>query len=372
MKSVCWLILVGLLFGCGGEVTPTATAVSTQPPTAETVAETEVDPTDTAVPAERTATPPAVTLPPRPPQPTAVPSPAPATVPALVWLPYATGNFGQPVLMVEDGEMAPQPMPVEVELFFDYHDGWLAYGSHFWEPTANQQSVTDLRLYSFATGEETVWAELVGRAAISPLEMLGGPPAVAAASHNGQGFDLILLRGAENQTVLVEDIDPYFSWSPDGRRIAYLRNNELFVTDAAAPSGNPPIASGVYANSSWIGDAPLWLGDSGYLLYADTPFTIVAADGSETIVPQDENGMELPGQRPYTMLYSTTTNQLIAEFEGMFGTNVAVYQFGDGFATAKLIEQIDDAQLAGWYAANESVVIVSGGEPTILSLTHQE
>jgi hypothetical protein len=170
----------------------------------------------------------------------------------------------------------------------------------------------------------------------------------------------------------VEDVDPYFSWSPDGTQIAYLRNNELFVTSAAGDSGNPPIASGVYQGSSWIGDAPLWLGDSGYLLYAAAPFAIVATDGSETIVPTAEDGAALPGTRPFTMLYSATTNQLIAESEGMFGPSVVVYQLGAGFETAELIDQIEDAQLAGWYEENESVILVSGGEPTILPLTPQE
>ena len=72
------------------------------------------------------------------------------------------------------------------------------------------------------------------------------------------------------------------------------------------------------------------------------------------------------------MLYSAAHNQLIAESEGMFGSSVHVYQFGEGFATAVLIEQFDDAQLAGWHEDSESVIIVSGGEPTILPLTPKE
>ncbi|MBK7896116.1 MAG: hypothetical protein WAS33_21525 [Candidatus Promineifilaceae bacterium] len=379
MKKLFWLVLVILIAACGGAAPETAETVATAvPPTIIATPETavaEVLPTNTRRP---------TTIPPTPQQPTRratavpptataiptdTPAPPPPDVPALVWLPYATGNFGQPVLMVEDGEMAPQLLPVEAEIFFDYQAGWLAYGSQFWQPTANQQSVTDLRLYSFATGEAAVWAEQVGRAAISPLEMLGEPPSVAAAIHNGQGFDLILLRGAENRTVLVEDIDPYFSWSPDGRQIAYLRNNALFVTDAASNSGNPPIASGVYQNSGWIGDAPLWLGDSGYLLYADAPFTIVAVDGSETIVPASGDGVSLDHGRPLTMLYSATHNQLIAETEGMFGSGVMFYQFDEGFETAVISMQIADAQLAGWYEEGESVVLSSPRGPMILPLT---
>ncbi|MCB8981142.1 MAG: hypothetical protein H6657_27370 [Ardenticatenaceae bacterium] len=388
MKKSSWLIIVLLLLAaCGSQDEPTPTAVSPTAARTETVVVEDVQPTDTAVPAPPTSTPRPTVVPPtpqsrptRPPVtlPTATPAeteavaPQAADVPELVWLPYASGNFGEPVLMVEDGEMATQELPVAVEIYFDYANGWLAYGSYFWEATANQQSVTDLHLYDFATGEETLWAEQVGRAVITPMEMLDGPPSVAAAIHNGQGFDLVLVRGSENRTVLVEDIDPFFSWSPDGRMLAYLRRNELFVTDVASDSGNSPIASGVYANSGWVGDAPLWLGDSGYLLYADAPFTIVAADGSETFVPASGDGVSLDNGRPLTMLYSSTHNQLIAETEGMFGSGVMFYQFDEGFETAVISMQIADAQLAGWYEENESVVLVTSRGPMILSLTPQE
>ncbi|MCA9918822.1 MAG: DPP IV N-terminal domain-containing protein [Anaerolineales bacterium] len=384
MNKLRWLILVLLLAACGGAEEATAVPATIASSAPENAA-AEVLPTATAVPPQPTNTRSPTVIPPTPQPPTrpatAVPptatirptsTPIPADVPALVWLPYGTGNFGQPVLMLEAEAVAPQPMPVAVEIFFDYQAGWLAYGSHFWQPTASQQSVTDLHLYNFATGEDVVWAEQVGRAAVSPQQILDGPPPVAAAVHNGQTFDLILLRGAENRTVLVEDVQPYFSWSPDGRQIAYLRNNNLFITDAVGDSGNPPIASGVYQSSGWIGDAPLWLGDSGYLLYADAPFTIVAADGSGTIVPTAVDGNTLAAGRPFAMLYSATTNQLIAESEGMFGSSVAIYQLSDDFATAELVEQFEDAQLAGWYEADVSIILSISGEPTILPLTPQE
>jgi hypothetical protein len=387
MKKFGWLFLVLLLVACDRNEASSTTAVPPTTVRTQTVAAPLELPTNTAVPAQPTSTLRPTTVPPtpqsrptRPPVtlPTATPVPTEtavlptADVPELVWLPYASGNFGEPVLMVEESEMIRQELPVAVEIYFDYHDGWLAYGSYFWEATPDQQSVTDLHLYNFATGEAAVWAEQVGRAVITPLEMLEGPPSVAAAIHNGQSFDLVLLRGPENRTVLVEDVDPFFSWSPDGRQIAYLRNNELFVTDAASDSGNAPIASGVYATTGWLGDAPLWLGDSGYLLYADAPFTIVAADGSETIVPASGDGVSLDNGRPLTMLYSATHNQLIAETEGMFGSGVTFYQFEEGFETAVISMQIADAQLAGWYEEGESVVLSSSRGPMILPLTPQE
>lgn len=364
MKKVYWLILMGLLLGCGGEAAPTA--VRTQPPTVET--EAEVIPTETAIPPEPTSTP-------IPPTATAVPAtetatPAPPDVPTFVWLPYATGNYGQPVLMLEDGELVQQPMPVEVEIFFDYEAGWLAYGSEFWGATDNQQSVTNLHVYDFATETDEQWAEgNIGRAAISPASSGTEPLRAAVAVHQGQGFSLFIFSLPRSSFPLIDDIDPYFSWSPDGSQIAYLRDGDLFVTSSTIDSGNPPVASGVYQNSQWIGDAPLWLGDSGYLLYADVPFTIVATDGSETIVPVSGNDVSLDKGRPLTMLYSSTHNQLIAETEGMFGAGVVVYQLSEDFATAVISQQIADAQLAGWYEEGDSLTLVSGGLPMILPLT---
>ncbi len=377
MKKLYWFVLLGLLLGCGEEASPTATAVppSTQLPNEEAVAEAEVAPTETAVPPDPTETP----IPPTPlPTETAVPPtdtapPAAPDVPDLVWLPYATGNFGQPVLMMEDDEVALQPLPVDVEIFFDYEAGWLAYGSAFWEPTTTGDSVTDLRIYDFATEQDVLWAERVGRAELSPVNAVTNPPRVAVAQHRADGFDLLILLGPDSSIPLAQNIDPYFSWSPDGDEIAYLRGDELFITRAVGgDASRAPIASGLYSDSNWLGDAPVWLGSSGYMLFADAPFTVVATDGSETIVPTTVAGEALQGPRPYAMLYSPTMNQLIAESEGMFGPSVVVYQLGDGFETAELVQQIDDAQLAGWYEENESVIIVSSGEPTILPLTPQE
>lgn len=383
MKKLFGLLTVLFLVGCRAAVESTAVPTSI-PPTTEALAEAETVPTQTAVSPTPTDAPEPTVIPPTPEQPTRRPSPQPPAapppptpeppapaVPDLVWLPYGTGNFGQPVLMLENEQLLPQELPVEVEIFFDYEDGWLAYGSSFWEPTANQQSVTNFHMLNFATGEAEKWAEQVGRAAITPQIMMDGPPSVAVAIHNGQSFDLVLMRGFENQTVLVEDIDPFFAWSPNGSQIAYLRDNELFVTDAATDAGTPAIASNVYASSGWIGDAPLWLGDSGYLLFADLPFTIVAADGSQTVVPVAEDGSALPAERPFAMLYSPSTNQLVVENEGMFGTSVSIFQFGDQFETAVRIEQIDDAQIVGLVDNDESLILNISGEPTILPLTPQ-
>lgn len=378
MKRACWLILVGLLLGCGSEAVPTKTAVATLPLPTEAVAAAEVVPTATAVRNQPADTPRPTTISPTPPppatrRPLATALPEPPDVPDLVWLPYATGNFGQPVLMLEDGDVAPRPLPIDVEIFFDYEAGWLAYGSKFWGATANQQSVTDLHIYNFATGIDQLWDDAnIGRAAFSPAGTVSGQPTVALTKHNGRGFGLIVKWEPDTDLLLVEDVAPYFSWSPDGSQIAYLRDNELFVTSSSEDSGNPPIASGVYQNSQWIGDAPLWLGDSGYLLYADAPFTIVAIDGSETIVPVSGNDVSLDKGRPLTMLYSSTHNQLIAETEGMFGSGVVFYQFEDGFATAVIRMQIADAQLAGWFEEDESVVLFSRGFPMTLPLTLQE
>ena len=276
--------------------------------------------------------------------------------------------------MLEDDNVVYREIPVEVDIFFGYAAGWLAYGSYFWEPTADQQSVTDLYIYNFATDTDQLWADgRIGRAALSPVNEISGQPTVAVAVSDGSDFDLVVMLGPDNSVPLVEGMDPYFSWSPDGSQIAYLRDHDLFITSAAGVSGDPPIASDVYRSGQWIGDAPLWLGSSGYLLYAETPFVIAAADGSGTFVPTAENGTPLEGPRPLAMLYSSTTNQLIAEIYGMFGSNLAIYQFGDGFKTAELTQQIDDAQLAGWYEENESIIIVSSdGEATVLPLTPQE
>jgi hypothetical protein len=153
------LVVMGLsLFACGGEeshteAAPHPSAVLLEPESVEEPA-----------PREPTNEPP--TLPP-----TAVPTLAvevesaaaeaaaeAVMVPDLVWLPFGSGSYGNPVLTVQQGEIVYEEEPDAIEAYFDYADGRIAYGAEFWYAAANGlDAVTDLWVYDYATSESEQW-----------------------------------------------------------------------------------------------------------------------------------------------------------------------------------------------------------------------
>lgn len=374
------LVLVLALIACSAEetateTTPQDTAAPVEPesvgepagltPTSEppTVMPATAEPTLTVEPA------------------TAVPTPTiqaeadevtaeSAGVPDLVWLPYGSGSYGNPVLTLQQGQIVYEEEPAAIEAFFDYADGRIAYGAEFWYAAANgTDAVTDLWVYDYATGQSEQWlAGEVARAEWSPVDT----EVLAVALHNGSAFDLVLMSGPIEWTVLNEDINPFYAWSPDGEQIAFVRDGDLIVTTLDG-SESEPLASGVYQESGWVGDAPLWLPDEGLLAYADFPVTFVSLNGAEQYEPIGVNGEVMDvNKRPFQMLWSASQQQLIMQYQAMFGSAVQIFQFADDIRTVTEVFDLGEGtEIADWYERDESIIILQNGEPQIYSLlTH--
>jgi hypothetical protein len=376
------LVLVLALIACSAEetateTTPQDTAAPVEPesvgepagltPTSEppTVMPATAEPTLTVEPA------------------TAVPTPTiqaeadevtaeSAGVPDLVWLPYGSGSYGNPVLTLQQGQIVYEEEPAAIEAFFDYADGRIAYGAEFWYAAANgTDAVTDLWVYDYATGQSEQWlAGEVARAEWSPVDT----EVLAVALHNGSAFDLVLMSGPIEWTVLNEDINPFYAWSPDGEQIAFVRDGDLIVTTLdGSESESEPLASGVYQESGWVGDAPLWLPDEGLLAYADFPVTFVSLNGAEQYEPIGVNGEVMDvNKRPFQMLWSASQQQLIMQYQAMFGSAVQIFQFADDIRTVTEVFDLGEGtEIADWYERDESIIILQNGEPQIYSLlTH--
>jgi hypothetical protein len=374
------LVLVLALIACSAEetateTTPQDTAAPVEPesvgepagltPTSEppTVMPATAEPTLTVEPA------------------TAVPTPTiqaeadevtaeSAGVPDLVWLPYGSGSYGNPVLTVQESQIVYEEEPAAIEAFFDYADGRIAYGAEFWYAAANgTDAVTDLWVYDYATGQSEQWlAGEVARAEWSPVDT----EVLAVALHNGSAFDLVLMSGPIEWTVLNEDINPFYAWSPDGEQMAFVRDGDLIVTTLDG-SESEPLASGVYQESGWVGDAPLWLPDEGLLAYADFPVTFVSLNGVEQYEPIGVNGEVMDvNKRPFQMLWSASQQQLIMQYQAMFGSAVQIFQFADDIRTVTEVFDLGEGtEIADWYERDESIIILQNGEPQIYSLlTH--
>jgi hypothetical protein len=288
-------------------------------------------------------------------------------VPDLVWLPFGSGSYGNPVLTVQQGEIVYEEEPDAIEAYFDYADGRIAYGAEFWYAAANGlDAVTDLWVYDYATSESEQWLEEdVARAEWSPTDT----EVLAVALHNGAAFDLALMVGPEEWIILNKDIDPFYAWSPDGEQIAFVRDGDLIITDLEGTESEP-LASGVYQESGWVGDAPLWLLDEGLLAYADFPVTFVSLDGVEQYEPIGINGEVMDvNKRPFQMLWSASQKQLIMQYQAMFGPAVQIFHFADDIYTVTEVFDLGEGtEIVDWYEMDESVIILQNGEPQIYSL----
>ncbi len=293
-----------------------------------------------------------------------------ASVPDLVWLPYSSGSYGNPVLTLQDGEIVYEDEPDAIEAFFDYADGRMAFGMEFWYAADNGlDAVTDLWIYDYAIGESELWLDgNVGRAAWSPAQ-----DTLAVALHNGTVFDLVLMSGPDDWVILNKDIDPFYSWSPDGEQIAFVRDGELFITSLDGQESYS-LTNDMYQESSWVGDAPLWLSTYGLLAYADFPVTFVSLDGVEVYEPISAEGDVMDvDKRPFQMLWSSSQQQLIMQYEGMFGPSLQIFQFAEDIYTITEVFDLGEGyELVDWYEEGESIIILQNGEPQIYSLSSHE
>lgn len=309
-------------------------------------------------------------------------------IPDLAWLPFAQG-------LAEDGKIIGvyrdrvglESSPAAIALYWDYSGstGMLAYASRFWGAArGSNYSVSDLWVYDYGSGQTQVWlTDNVGRAAWSPaqIERQGDQRLAAAIFNTAEGrFDLALVHGPNEIEFLATCASTSFSWSPDGRQLAYVAMppggafdapsecQGVFVVDVSERSV-ARVAEAFSASGGGHGDRPIWAADSNALIFAEASpasvFWVIPLDGSgaypigEVAAQSDDY---LP--RPFFSIWSDEHRSLIGQTEGMtdpFG--VWVYRFSEDLRTVVEAYRINwgdfnpDLQLIGWWETGESVLL---------------
>lgn len=309
-------------------------------------------------------------------------------IPELVWLPYGEGaRENQRVLVISSGEVSIPLSPVEIAMYWDYGraSGRLAYSSRFWAPEGSSPvSSSDLWVYDYRSAERRQWlAANVVRAQWSPaVNAVDERLAAVLFNPTSLRYELALVNGAEQVSLISNCASPHFAWSPDGKKIAFVVDASLglsgavvcpgtYVADFEANTvkqvsefGAQPLGSG------WIGDKPVWIPENNALVYADAPFWVVPLDGSPAFVPQDAQGAP-PSEllRPTTLLWSPAFRQLVGETTSSADLQgVWVYQLSDDLrqivqryriggegSLPRTVGDLRQPQIVGWLTPFEYV-----------------
>jgi Tol biopolymer transport system component len=293
----------------------------------------------------------------------------PSKFPSLVWLPlFHSSEFHEnKVLTVRDGQGAFEPSPIEIGLFWDYSavSGRIAFASHFWEAGSDgKTSVSDLWVYDYDTGKsEMWWGDHVVRAAFSPvIDPNISKPYLAVVLEDDS---LALFTGPNEFKTLSSDFSGYFSWSPDGRQLAYMKDSGLFIL--SIHDGQTKQLTKALNNNidgmGWSGDKPIWAAEDQAIIYTKSPFEIARLDDSEAFTPRTADG-ELPeGERANTMLWSPEKRILVVEIEEMDLSRVWIYELSPDLKTIITSDSFETevaSPVAAWWEPGESILLRNG------------
>lgn len=289
--------------------------------------------------------------------------------PSLVWLPLFHGSESHEnkVLAIRDGQGAFEPTPVDIGLFWDYSasSGRIAFGSHFWQSNADgTTSVSDLWVYDYASGEsEMWWGDHVVRAAFSPVadpNTLKGYLAVVLEDDT-----LALFTGPNEYKTLSSDFSGYFSWSPDGTQLAYMKNGGLFII-SVNDGGTKQLTHAVNNNidgMGWSGDKPVWALEDQSIIYTKSPFEIARLDDSQVFTPRTADGTLPEGERANTMLWSPQKRKLVVEIEEMDVSRVWIYELSPDLKTIVASDSFETevtSPVVAWWEPGESILLRNG------------
>lgn len=134
-----------------------------------------------------------------------------------------------------------------------------------------------LWIYDFWTDTTTNWIEDASLKEIrwSPIKNAEGIQQLAAL-HNDSS--LFLISDPDATAWLADDVT-HFSWSPDGKKIAYVKGQSLYSISTAGGEGRL-LAEGVFGT-------PMWALEDGVIFIVTAPAKYVEPQQGNTVAPDD-------------------------------------------------------------------------------------
>ncbi len=264
------------------------------------------------------------------------------------------------------------PAPVKGH-FWDYTavTGRLAYG----KPSVEQIGSSNLWIYDYRSDKSEQWLEgnVIG-AKWSPIKDNRGvqPLLVLIGTHNSNRDarptgDLYMMTSRNDFRFVIGQVC-CVEWSPEGDRIAYIKNETVYILDPLAISPRM-LAKRAYGQ-------PIWALGQEAVIFPSWPIKIGWANGSGNFVPQTWMGGEIYGSKATSMLWSPEQRRLAfrKELDLLCDTSDCpdlgdvywVYQFSEDLKTIEEMYywELPDggnlADLLAWKAPGENFITVFG------------
>ncbi len=210
---------------------------------------------------------------------------------------------------------------------------------------------------------EMWWPDRVKSAAFSPvIDPNTSKQYLAAALGDGS---LALFTGPNEFKTLSADVAWNFSWSPDGKSIAYLKNGGVFII--SVDNGQTrQLTKSVTNNVDGKGtarDRPLWIPEYQSIVYTNAPFEIARLDDSEAFTPRTTDGQLPQGECATDLLWSPEKRMLVVEVEEMNTTKVWIYELSPDLKTIVTSDSFESEvtePVAGWWVPGESILLRNG------------
>jgi hypothetical protein len=377
-KIMILMISLVTLLGCNifseGSLLPTITAAPAAS-ASSTATETGEEATPPHIPTTEPFVETATELPAQTPFPTIVPEPVRGCIPypEQAFAPWGGMEIDNYYWAFCDGKFYNNvPAPIKGH-FWDYTPvtGRLAYG----RASLDQLGSSDLWIYDYRSGMSEQWLEgnviaawwspIKDNRGVQPLLVLMGTFESDRDAH--PTGDLYLMTSRNHFTFVIGQAC-CVEWSPEGDRIAYIKNETVYVL-------NPFSASPRMLSKRAYGQ-PIWALAQGAVIFPSWPIKIGWADGSGNFVPRISTGEEIYGSTATSMLWSPEQRRLAFRKELDLLCNTSdcpdlgdvywVYQFSEDLQTIDqqyFWERSDGgslAELLAWDVPGESFITVLG------------
>jgi len=287
----------------------------------------------------------------------------------LIWLSIRSVRsfFNDGIPVIKNGYLQYLSIPNESTVLWDYD--WktdaIAY-SRDKEDTSSCKGIGtyDLIIYNYQDKSDTYIMNHVSNAKWSPVGYPGTNEHLLAVIVCRQQLVILSLESPEQRTIISENADPWFTWSPDGLWIAYVNDSKLIIVPSKG--GPERIINNEIPWGLSLFDEDIWLTGHNIMILAGKPMLFVDIDSSESYTPSHYQGKPYDDYRANKFLWDDKTHKLIV-FGMREGGDRIIYIYTLSEDLRMIIDEhkvestyiINDnypSTLVGWWITGESFI----------------